>query len=201
MEHSDTGGGMPQAQAMVVEDKPVRGEGGGPVVKRITNPGSHESGSNPQGLGRRVAIDSAKMVTAAPSPKVGCLGHIFFSWMDSMVQLGYKRNKEGDNLQNSDLWELPENLRAAHVVQRYESFWAEEQAAAREVGRKPKLIKVFWKLTKPWVLASACFELLRVGAQYASPLVIKEIIKYIQVLRVVLFKHCLFRVFIHSFIL
>jgi len=127
------------------------------------------------------------MVTAAPSPEVGCLGHIFFSWMDSMVQLGYKRNKEGDNLQNSDLWELPENLRAAHIVQRYEEFWAEEQAAARKVDRKPKLFKVFWKLTKPWILASACCELLRIAAQYASPLVIKEIIKYIQVLCLVLF--------------
>ena len=186
MVQSDTGSDLPPAQPMVANDKPAHGEGGGPVVKVMTKSGSHESLSSiPESLGKRVAIDNAKMVTAAPSPEVGCLGQIFFSWMDNIVQLGYKRNKAGDNLQHSDLWELPENLRAGNVVQRFEEFWAEEQAAAKALDKKPKLDRVFWKLTKPWILASACFELLRLLAQYASPLVIREIIKYIQVLRVV----------------
>ena len=84
-------------------------------------------------------------------------------------------------LQHTDLWELPENLRAAHVVQQFEHHWAEEVAASKAAGRKAKLETAFWKITKPWIMASASFELLRMCAQYASPMVIKYIIQYIQV--------------------
>ena len=85
----------------------------------------------PEDLGQRQALDNARMVEANPTPNVGCLGHVFFSWMDSLVRLGYNRNKADENLQHADLWELPENLRAGHVIDRFEVLWAEEQAAAQ----------------------------------------------------------------------
>lgn len=170
-----------------------RAESGEMAAGRDTVPGEEANGGtlpksssrdslcSLESLGRRQKVDNKEMVVAAKRPIVGCLGHTFFSWMDDMVQLGYKRNKAGENLQHTDLWELPENLRAAHVVQQFEYHWAEEVAAAKAAGRKAMLETAFWKITKPWILASASFELLRMCSQYASPMVIKYIIQYIQV--------------------
>jgi ABC-type multidrug transport system fused ATPase/permease subunit len=83
-------------------------------------------------------------------------------------------------LEHQDLWELQQDLRAEQVVQHFELYWAEEQAAAMTAGKKANLSNVFWKLTKPWILASAGFELLRLVAQYTAPMVIRQIIYYIQ---------------------
>jgi len=158
--------------------------GDGHPIKTVVLPKSASHGSNmselPEGLGKRTAIDTTKMVVANPTPDVGALGYVFFTWMDHIVQLGYQRNKGGDNLEHKDLWELQENLRAQHVVAQFETMWAEEQATSKAAGKKASLSNVFWKLTKPWIMASAGFELLRMSAQYASPMVIKQIILYIQ---------------------
>ena len=160
--------------------------GDGPVVQGLPKTGSRTSlASNesfPEDIGKRMAIDNSSMVEALPTPAIGCFSWTFFAWMDNLVSLGYARNKAGENLQHADLWELREDLRAQNVVERFERFWAEEQAAAIAAGRKAKLESVFWKLTKPWVMASAGFELLRMASQYASPMIIKYIIQYIQVL-------------------
>ena len=152
-----------------------------PLAKTMNKSGSHGSlASMPEDLGKRQALDNARMVEANPTPKVGCLGHVFFTWMDSLVRLGYNRNKADENLQHADLWELPENLRAGHVIDRFEVLWAEEQAAAQAAGRKARLGNAFYQLVKHWVMASAAFELLRMASQYASPLVVRYLVVYLQ---------------------
>ena len=152
-----------------------------PVVATLPRAGSKGEDAILEDIGKRVAIDNSKMVEPQPTPEIGCASATFFSWMDNLVSLGYARNKAGENLQHADLWELREELRAQTVVDDFERFWAEEQAAAAAAGRKAKIESVFWKLTKPWIVASGCFELLRMASQYASPMIIKYIIEYIQV--------------------
>ena len=152
-----------------------------PVVVALPRTRSKGEEAILEDVGKRVAIDNSKMVEPHPTPVIGCASATFFSWMDGLVSLGYARNKAGENLQHADLWELREELRAQTVVDNFERFWAEEQAVAAAAGRKAKLESVFWRLTKPWVVASGCFELLRMASQYASPMIIKYIIQYIQV--------------------
>lgn len=182
MSGRDTAADMPSVPPSAC----ARPAGDGPAVLGLPKSGSRTSLASsevfPEDVGKRMGIDNSKMVEALPTPPLGCVGATFFSWMDSLVSLGYARNKAGENLQHTDLWELREDLRAQNVVDRFEKFWAEEQAAAKAVGRKAKLESVFWKLTKPWIVASGCFELLRMASQYASPMIIKYIIQYIQVL-------------------
>jgi hypothetical protein len=60
---------------------------------------SHDSLCSLESLGKRQTVDNKEMVVAAKRPRVSCLGHTFFSWMDGIVQLGYTRNKAGENLQ------------------------------------------------------------------------------------------------------
>jgi ABC-type multidrug transport system fused ATPase/permease subunit len=160
----------------------LMGSDGHPIkTVELSKSASQESlCSLPEGLGKRTAVDSSQMVVAHPTPDVGAVGHVFFTWMDNIIQLGFKRNKDGANLEHQDLWELQHDLRAEQVVQHFELYWAEEQAAAIAAGKKANLSNVFWKLTKPWILASAGFELLRLVAQYTAPMVIREIIYYIQ---------------------
>jgi len=94
---------------------------------------------------------------------------------DSTVRLGYKRNGEGLNLEQSDLWVLQEHLRVETMNRKFLEMWEEEKKRP-----KPSIRRALWRLIRSTCLASSIFELIRLVGSFANPLIVREIIVFIQ---------------------
>eukprot|EP00960_Hanusia_phi_P045672 757381-Hanusia_phi.AAC.10 len=117
-------------------------------------------------------------VSPAPNqdpPNPGCIGKLFFTWMDSIIRLGHQRNKKSENLEASDLLPLQKQFQAESIRQEVEMLWQEER-----LRPNPSLPRVLWKKTRGLLLLSALFELFRLVGSFSSPLLVKQIIIYIQ---------------------
>jgi len=112
---------------------------------------------------------------AKDPPKPGIFGKLFFTWMDDIIRLGHQRNKKAENLEASDLLTLQKQFQAEHIMQEVEMLWEEERQRP-----KPSLAHVLWRKTRGLLLLSAFFELFRLIGSFSSPLLVKQIIIYIQ---------------------
>lgn len=91
------------------------------------------------------------------------------------VKLGYQRNAEGANLEESDLWVLQEHLRVEEMNRKFLLLWEEEKSRP-----KPSLTRALWRLIRSTCLTSAIFELIRLVGSFANPMIVKEIIMFVQ---------------------
>lgn len=94
---------------------------------------------------------------------------------NSTVKLGYKRNGEGKNLEQSDLWVLQEHLRVETMNRKFLELWEEERKRP-----KPSIRRALWRLIRSTCLASSIFELIRLVGSFANPMIVREIIVFIQ---------------------
>ncbi len=103
-----------------------------------------------------------------PTPHPGIFSSIFFVWPGAIIKLGYKRNQEGKGLEPDDLWELRPQFQGRNVKDVFESYWQDERRRP-----KPSITRALWRLVYRLVITSGFFELIRIVASFANPLILK----------------------------
>ena len=119
-------------------------------------------------------LERANLAKVKPTPKPGIFSTIFFTWLNSIVNLGYHRNNEGKGLEPEDLWELRPEFQSQNVKNSFEFYWQQEQS--RE---KPSITRALWRLTNSLIITSAMFEFMRIIASFANPLILQVFIQEI----------------------
>jgi hypothetical protein len=113
-------------------------------------------------------LEQDNLVRVLPAPISGIFSTIFFTWLNSIVNLGYRRNREGKGLEPEDLWELRPAFQGQSVKRSFELYWQQEQ-----LKEKPSIANALWMMTSPLILTSVMFELVRIVASFANPLILK----------------------------
>jgi hypothetical protein len=113
-------------------------------------------------------LEQGNIVKVKPPPKPSIFGAIFFTWLNSIVNLGYRRNREGKGIEPEDLWELQPQFQGQNVKDAFEASWNQERSRP-----KPSITRALWRMVHPLVISSACFEIIRIVASFANPLILK----------------------------
>ena len=113
-------------------------------------------------------LEQDNLVKVKPAPITGIFSAVFFTWLNSIVNLGYHRNREGKGLEPEDLWELRPAFQGQTVKNSFEFYWQQEQ-----LKEKPSIAYALWRMTSPLILTSALFEIVRIVASFANPLILK----------------------------
>jgi hypothetical protein len=113
-------------------------------------------------------LEQGNLVKVKPPPNPGIFGAIFFTWLNSIVNLGYRRNREGKGIEPEDLWELRPQFQGQNVKDAFEAAWKLERSRP-----KPSITRALWRMVHPLVLTSAAFEIIRIVASFANPLILK----------------------------
>ena len=113
-------------------------------------------------------LEQDSFVKVLPAPISGIFSTIFFTWLNSIVNLGYHRNREGTGIEPEDLWELRPAFQGQTVKSSFEFYWHQEQ-----LKEKPSIANALWMMTSPLILTSVIFELVRIVASFANPLILK----------------------------
>ncbi|KAJ1902852.1 Transporter of the ATP-binding cassette (ABC), partial [Coemansia sp. IMI 209127] len=125
------------------------------------------------GLPSYAPVGSASKNPPAPEKTASIAQLMFFSWMDPMIWLGYKRP-----LEPNDVYELMPEDRSAHVCARWKR---EGQAYVRRYGRDTRSLtrRMFWffrhrlALQCAWTLGNTIFI-------FTGPFLLKRILGYME---------------------
>ncbi|KAJ1478560.1 ABC transporter type 1, transmembrane domain-containing protein [Baffinella frigidus] len=121
-------------------------------------------------LGQNVHLKKVK-----PYPNPSWLSLALFQYVAQLIGHGFKENKEGRGLEHTDLWELHPNFQGENVRQNINTLWAEEK-----LKPKPSLGRAILKLTWHHILYSAMFEVVRLVGSFSGPILLRQIIMWIQ---------------------
>lgn len=71
-------------------------------------------------------LANSKVQEVNPYPNPGIFSLLVFSWLDKMIKHAYAMNKEGKNIDGTDLWELRQDMRSEagkiYAVSQHSSF-------------------------------------------------------------------------------
>ena len=96
---------------------------------------------------------------------------ITFSWMNSIMVLGYKKP-----LTEDDLWDVNQEDYARTVSEEFERVWSEER---RRHGSKPSLTRALFKAFGGPFSFAALFKLVQDGLQFTQPQLLNLLILFI----------------------
>ncbi|KAJ1654030.1 hypothetical protein IWQ61_005966 [Dispira simplex] len=105
-----------------------------------------------------------------PEEKANIFSRITFSWMSSLLALGYQRVLTLD-----DMWDLPRDVQTKPVSDRFQRFWKREQSKS-----KPSLVKAsIYTFGGPFALA-AIFKLGQDILAFVQPQLLGHLLRFIQ---------------------
>ncbi|KAJ1651209.1 hypothetical protein IWQ61_008173, partial [Dispira simplex] len=105
-----------------------------------------------------------------PEEEANIFSRITFSWMSSLLALGYQRVLTLD-----DMWDLPRDVQTKPVSDRFQRFWKREQSKS-----KPSLVKAsIYTFGGPFALA-AIFKLGQDILAFVQPQLLGHLLRFIQ---------------------
>jgi ABC-type multidrug transport system fused ATPase/permease subunit len=115
----------------------------------------------------------ARKYAASGYDSAGLGSRLLFSWIAPLVSLGHARP-----LTEEDLPDLPASQKAEGVARMATERWAAAAARAAQSGAEPKLAGMLWGMVACEVAWSALAELVRVGLQFAGPVITSVLVQY-----------------------
>jgi len=94
---------------------------------------------------------------------------LFFSWLNPLLWMGYKRP-----LEDSDLYELPNDHKANYLANRLGEKWDFER-----MKQKPSLIKATWRAFGRGFLRAGLFKLVSDILTFAGPIILQRLIAFV----------------------
>jgi len=136
------------------------------------------------------------------SPEIGAnvISQAFFSWVSSLFFLARKkRRKDGSEIEDSDLWDLPAWDHTATLSDRFDDSW--RRSAAKKLGMSPQdrnvdefastdqltsqeassiLTWSVWGVVRSRMILAGFVKLCNSSVQFLYPILINLILEYIQ---------------------
>ncbi|TPX38128.1 hypothetical protein SmJEL517_g00165 [Synchytrium microbalum] len=110
-----------------------------------------------------------------PEQESNLLVKLFTYWLDPLIKVGFKRD-----LKLEDFWQLNERNQAKVLAAQVNDAWEHEVASKTKRGKQPSLITAVTRAFGPAIVQSAIFRLIADTCTVVSPLVVQNIIIYLQ---------------------
>ena len=100
------------------------------------------------------------------------LSRLLFSWVTSLVRLGYKRPLEA-----SDIWDLDDRDSASNLHERFSVEWRKEIS---KEGKPPSLFKALFRVFGAKFILGGFWKLFNDASQFVGPIILGKMIGYVK---------------------
>lgn len=106
-----------------------------------------------------------------------------YAYMSSILTKGSKQKKNDvkeNRLSQEDLFQVPQNMQASLLADRFRIYHQQTSNETRKVGKNKRLFRTLWRLAAPTFIPAGFCQLVTAICQVSLPLLVREVLRVLE---------------------